>query len=672
MNCQSRKVDNIGLPPVVCGGGPTMSGMEIIVNIQDDIIRLHGIGVLDLLLADKTTGNNILWTTEAYAERGGHYEATAEITSDFITGEENIGIIRTRARKAFEQQSARKRQRAEVFTPLWLCKKMCDYLDEVWFRRKIGFYKVRPDNGHIMFSSNRTWKQYVHSRRMEIACGEGPFLVSRYDATTGSVVPVENRIGILDRKMRIISENANSEEEWLLWAEKAFQSVYGYELQGDNLLIARVNLIMTFVEYLYHRWGRMPTVEEYHCFSNIIAWNLWQMNGLTGETSVSGIDNGQISLFDDDKKDPVFCKIYNWRQQRRIEYREINKGNCRMKFDYIIGNPPYQEENDSNNRKKPVYDRFMDESYKLADVIELITPARFLFNVGYTPKDWNQKMLNDEHFHVLYYEPDRDKIFPNTDIKGGVVVSIYNHKRIYEKIIVFTPFAELNSIIHKILQINGTSNSFSDIISARGLYRFSSLFFRENPYATSVLGKGTGNMIASNAFEKLPEVFLESVPLDDKQYIRMLGLVKKERVHRFIRKDYVISNDYTSSYNVLFPKANGNGEFGEILAPPEISEVGDGATDTFLNIGQFYSLYEAESAIKYIKTKFSRALLGVKKVTQDCPRAVWQMIPLQDFTPQSDIDWSRTIPQIDTLLYRKYSFDRSEIDFIESHVKEMT
>ena len=176
---------------------------------------------------------------------------------------------------------------------------------------------------------------------------------------------------------------------------------------------------------------------------------------------------------------------------------------------------------------KPIYDRFMDESYKIADVVELITPARFLFNAGYTPKEWNQKMLNDEHFRVLYYEPDRDKVFPGTDIKGGVAVSLHNCKQNFGKIVIFTPLEELNGILHKILLANSDKPFLSDIISARGLYRFTPLFFADNPTAVSALGKGTGNMIASNAFERLPDAFSEAPTEDGHKFLKMLGLVKK-------------------------------------------------------------------------------------------------------------------------------------------------
>lgn len=342
-----------------------------------------------------------------------------------------------------------------------------------------------------------------------------------------------------------------------------------------------------------------------------------------------------------------------------------------MKFDIIIGNPPYQEENELNNRKKPIYNHFMEESFHLGKVVELVTPARFLFNAGYTPKDWNQKMLNDEHFHVLYYEPDRSKIFPGKDIKGGIVISIYDHSKNFGKIRVFTPFVELNQILQKATKAGEVTCYLSDVISSRGMYRFTSDLSKDFPDALSKLGKGTGNMIASNAFERLPEIFLERTPNDGIKYIKMLGLVKKSRVHRYIKAKYVMQNDYISSYNVLFPKANGNGEYGEILSLPEISDIGAGATDSFISIGTFSTKYESKSVVKYIKTKFLRALLGIKKVTQDCPRAVWQLIPLQDFSSDSDIDWSQSIPEIDRQLYAKYGLDETEIEFIETHVKEM-
>ena len=122
-----------------------------------------------------------------------------------------------------------------------------------------------------------------------------------------------------------------------------------------------------------------------------------------------------------------------------------------MKFDVIIGNPPYQEETESDStRKPPIFNFFMDEAYKCADKVSLITPARFLFKAGYTPKVWDDKMLNDEHLKVLHYEPISDNVFRNTDIKGGVVITYHDSRQKFEPIGTFTKFAELNSILNAV------------------------------------------------------------------------------------------------------------------------------------------------------------------------------------------------------------------------------
>lgn len=340
-----------------------------------------------------------------------------------------------------------------------------------------------------------------------------------------------------------------------------------------------------------------------------------------------------------------------------------------MKFDFIIGNPPYQEKNENNSRKSPIYNLFMDASHELADVVELITPARFLFEAGQTPKAWNKKMLNDEHFKVLEYSPDASKIFPNTDIKGGVAISIRNNNEKYGAIGVFTAYPELNDIVKKV-RSHHNGEYLDSVVSVRGCYRTTEKFFLDYPFASSRLGAGTGNMIASNFFEKVPEVYEESVT-NTKDYYQFLCRISNKRTKCYIKKEYVLDNEYLNTYNVATPKSNGSGVFGEALASTEIIKPDGAATDTFVNIGMFTSLFEAESLSEYIKTKFLRALLGVKKVTQDNPRSVWGMIPLQDFSSDSDIDWSKSISEIDQQLYRKYDLSDEEIEFIEKNVKEM-
>jgi len=342
-----------------------------------------------------------------------------------------------------------------------------------------------------------------------------------------------------------------------------------------------------------------------------------------------------------------------------------------MKFDFAIGNPPYQEETENNGRQSPVYNKFMDEAYSVADCVELITPARFLFNAGQTPKAWNDKMLHDEHFKVLEYEADASKVFTNTEIKGGVAITIRDESRKYGAIQVFTSHPELNIIVKKVMQKHESGEYLDSIISSRGCYRTTELFFDKYPFASKRLGSGTGNMIASNFFEKIPEVCVTQKPNDGMEYIGILCRVNNKRTVSYLKKEFVINNEFIDGYNVASPKSNGSGVFGEVLTATEIIEPGNGATDTFINIGSFKSKFEAESMQKYIKTKFLRTLLGVKKVTQDNPRGVWDMIPLLDFTEKSDIDWSTSISNIDKQLYLKFGLGEDEIRFIESNVKEM-
>lgn len=340
-----------------------------------------------------------------------------------------------------------------------------------------------------------------------------------------------------------------------------------------------------------------------------------------------------------------------------------------MKFDFVIGNPPYQEENKSNGRQSPVYNRFMDEAYKVADCVEMIHPARFLFNAGQTPKSWNKERLDDEHFKVLQYEADASKVFPTTEIKGGVAITIRDSSKEYGAIKIFTSHEELSTIIKKVTRVH-KGEWLDSVISSRGTYRTTSEFFEDFPYATSRLGKGTGNMIASNFFEKIPEAYKDKVS-DDNAYYGILSRVNNQRTICYIERKYVQDNDFIDSYNVACPKSNGNGIFGEVLTSTEIIPPNEGATDTFINIGRLNSLYEATALQEYIKTKFFRTLLGVKKVTQDNPKSVWDMIPLQDFTSSSDIDWSQSIANIDKQLYKKYNLSDEEINFIETNVKEM-
>lgn len=305
--------------------------MELI-NIKEYPVK----NMLSALLKDKTTKKNIIFATDAYVDFD--VEAKTQITEQILLGFGALAI-QPRVLKSMEEQSERTKKKAEVFTPSWICNKMNNHCDAEWFGRA-GVFNREVDHTWVIntekieFEKPKDWQKYVDSKRLEITCGEAPYLVSRYDTTTAEIIPVSERIGILDRKLRIVNENADNEKEWLKWCMRAFQSVYGYEFQGDNLLIARVNLLLTFVEYMNDRWGHNPEEEDLKKITNIIVWNLWQMDGITGTIPFGKPkeEYQQLSIFDfavginDNEPEEVNCKIFDWRSNESLTYNSMKKG----------------------------------------------------------------------------------------------------------------------------------------------------------------------------------------------------------------------------------------------------------------------------------------------------------------------------------------------------------
>ena len=344
-----------------------------------------------------------------------------------------------------------------------------------------------------------------------------------------------------------------------------------------------------------------------------------------------------------------------------------------MKFDVVIGNPPYQDESVGNNDSytKPIYHLFMDLSYKLADIVTLITPARFLFKTGGTPKEWTENILKDNHFKIVMYTPDSSKVFPKTDIKGGIIISLRNknildlsiHEK-YAPIGTYIPFKELNTIMHKVTKQN--FSSFSDIIFAPESYRFTEKMHEDFPHINQKLSKGHRYDLKSNVLDKLNEVFFDKQPNDQYNYIQIYGLKNKKRTFQYIRKNYILNKTNINGWKVFVPESNGSGSLGETISTPLI-----GHTQTFISIGNFSTKFEANAVLNYVKTKFARVMLGIKKATQHNPKSTWQMVPMQNFTPNSDIDWTKSVHEIDLQLYKKYNLSDKEINFIETKVQAM-
>lgn len=300
--------------------------------------------ILDLLLIDNTTKRNIIWGTDLYKRHG--YKFSDSILPFNLL---NTKLITPRSKKAKSIQLKRSKDNAEVFTPSWICNKQNNLIDEAWFERK-NVFNIEIDNSwttigeNIEFPKNKSWIDYVKDIRLEISCGEAPYLVSRYDTVTGNFIDINNRIGLLDRKLRIVNENTFSNEEWIEYALEALKAIYGYEWQGDNLLLARKNVLFTFIDYYQDRFNEMPSEELLIKVTTIISWNLWQMDGLKcvipNSCNVKRIV--QYNLFGEEIVEEEGCagclkgtihnhngtysKIMDWEKNKKIKFIDLIKG----------------------------------------------------------------------------------------------------------------------------------------------------------------------------------------------------------------------------------------------------------------------------------------------------------------------------------------------------------
>lgn len=319
------------------------------VDIKENDILSFDAKLLAILLCDNSTLKNIIWATNNYEPLGKEYQQTAEILPRLISGE-NGTIIRPRVNKTRHEQLSRIKDKAEVFTPSWVCNQQNNIIDTAWFGKSEVFnvetskgWKSRK--GPISFPTRRgkTWQDYVQATRLEITCGEAPYLVSRYDTISGATIEVPHRIGLLDRKLRVVSENAHNKEAWLHWAKVAYQSSYGYEWQGDSLVLARENLLYTYIDYYFQQFREYPSKDILREIAVIISWNIWQMDGLKQVVphSCSKSVTYMVNLFGDKEKiitachgckndsmhqhNGIYCLIKDWKSGKTIPFISLLK-----------------------------------------------------------------------------------------------------------------------------------------------------------------------------------------------------------------------------------------------------------------------------------------------------------------------------------------------------------
>lgn len=313
------------------------------IDIKENYIRDIDSQLLEMLLLDRTTKKNIVWATNDYSSHGLGYSASDEISVFAISGRRG-SIIKPRIEKSKDEIHKRIKNKAEVFTPSWVCNAQNNLIDEAWFGYKYVFnvennqtWLVNTEKITFPTIDGKTWQDYVKENRLEITCGEAPYIVSRYDTVSGIIIPIKERIGLLDRKIRVINENVQSDEEWLGWIKWAFKSVYAYDWQGDNVILARENLLFTFIDYYIDRYGIEPSKELLLDLTDIITWNVWQMDGLKCviPNSCHNESYVQYSLFGEEKIETicegcsknnikkhngVYCKIRDWKSNKTIRF----------------------------------------------------------------------------------------------------------------------------------------------------------------------------------------------------------------------------------------------------------------------------------------------------------------------------------------------------------------
>ncbi|MBP5509956.1 MAG: Eco57I restriction-modification methylase domain-containing protein [Kiritimatiellae bacterium] len=331
----------------------------------------------------------------------------------------------------------------------------------------------------------------------------------------------------------------------------------------------------------------------------------------------------------------------------------------------VISNPPYQEPKEATSDPS-IYNLFIDLAHTVAPISTLITPARYLFDAGKTPHEFNERMLNDDHIHIPIYDPDARNIFPEAGFKGGVSVIYRDLTKTFGKIISFSSYKELNSILHKVAGSKGFT-SITKNLYLQNKFNLDALYI-DYPELKSIIGSHGRERRLTTSIFSIGELFKSS---NSEGLVEILGLIENNRTSRYIAEKYLASHPNLKKYKVIIPKANGTGALGEVFSSPLIGSPMLGYTQSFISIGAFDSKAEARAALKYIKTKFLRTMLGLLKVTQDNNTEVWRFVPLQDFTESSDIDWSKPIPDIDRQLYAKYGLTEAEQKFIESMIKPM-
>ena len=616
------------------------------IDISEDKLIKRSADLLKILLKDRTTKKNIVWATHSYELLGNGFSPREQITLSKLTGT-YVNLIQPRAEKSNTEQKKRTKIRAEIFTPVWLVEKQNSYIE----------VETKP----------LALKDYVQMRWLEIACGEAPYMATRYDAVTGEEIPLSERVGFVDRKLQRISREVSDEALFYEFVKEAYRASYGYEYQGDSLLLARENLLATFEDYYLSKTGNHPTLEQKKEIATIISYNVFQMDGLKKVSPYSAKQNSsqQLSLFSDDleveKVEESKAQIKDWKKNKMIGFEYLSSEESEMKFDVVIGNPPYQSET-----KKLLYPDFYLCSKAIANNVNLIFPT-----------GWQEPKNNNGLEKLNKKEIKQDKqivsitnihnAFPG--LTGVEWTNIIHWKRGYDnglegkqRIITHGESVEIKYLYtdkEEILKpkfikdLEGIVTSFDDFVSIK------SITTARKPYG-------------------LTTDFLKKINIDDKKNV-FSSPIKEGTIKIYTSKNILFATDKFTipkfapafdSYKIFVPDAWGNmspksdylgGAYASIIiaSPKEI------CTGTFIESGVFEDFETAQKHAKYFMTKFFRALLFANKHSI-INSSAWTSVPVQDY---SEGFWDLSISEIDKHLMNKYHIPLEIIELVDEYIQ---
>lgn len=523
----------------------------------------------------------------------------------------------------------------------------------------INHIKGNPDNLRIASNLNLD-AVILHLLQKHI----NPFILSELDykihninslANDTAISPIERASNALNKFGRLSEWEVVTPENI---TELMINSLPDNTISDSTLILDIASKQGEFVYAVYKKFGKKTASNFYSIPTSKLTYEFTRKVYSLLELDANLIEHNYTSL--DLIKD-----------NNLIKDETININNNFMKFNVIVGNPPYQDRREGTS-DNPVYHLFMDMAYQLSEKVVLVTPGRFLFNAGKTPNQWNRKMLDDKHLKVQSYFSKSSDAFPEVNLMGGITITLRDKKQNFEKIGVFSKFKEINSILLNVIKATDFESIDSNI-HTQNKFNLETLF-KDYPTFKNIIGSdGREKRLTTSIFEQL-SIFTEEPK--SKNDICIFGLIKNNRTYRYISPKYIEDQKNTNKFKVLLPKSNGSGALGEVvptalIGEPVIGNIGTGYTQSFISIGTFNTIEESESCLKYIKTKFVRTMLGVLKVTQDNNKDVWKYVPLQDFSKKSKIDWSKSISEIDKQLYSKYKLTKDEINFIEKMIKPM-